>query len=44
MRRPDARSRQTNRPDGVALSFQVSLNKVEPAMADRSFNLLTKDD
>jgi len=43
MRRPEARSRQTNRPDGVTFSFQVSLNKVEPAVADRSFNLLTKD-
>lgn len=43
MRRTEARSRDTGRCDGVADSFQVSLNKVEPAVADRGFNLLTKD-
>lgn len=40
----DARSRQTGRPEGVAESFQVSLNKVEPPEANRCFNLLAKDD
>lgn len=44
MRRPEARSRETDRPEGVTDSFHVSLNKVEPAVADRCFNLLTKDD
>lgn len=44
VRRPDARSRETGRPDGVAESFQVSLNKVEPIVLNCSFNLLTKDD
>jgi hypothetical protein len=44
MRRPDAASRYTNRPAGVAFSLQVSLNKVEPSVVNRCFNLLTKDD
>ena len=44
VRRPDARSRQTDRPDGVAFSFQVIRNKVEPPVGHRAFNLLTKDD
>lgn len=44
MRRTDARSRDTGRCDGVTDSFHVSLNKVEPAVADRRFNLFTKDD
>jgi hypothetical protein len=39
----DARSRETDRPEGVAFSFQVRLNKVEPAVPNRCFNLLTKD-
>jgi hypothetical protein len=43
MRRTEARSRDTDRPEGVTDSFHVSLNKVEPAVADRAFNLLTKD-
>ena len=43
MRRTEARSRDTDRRDGVTDSFHVSLNKVEPAMADRRFNLFTKD-
>lgn len=43
MRRTEARSRDTGRCDGVTDSFQVSLNKVEPAVADRCFNLFTKD-
>ena len=44
VRSADARSRDTDRPEGVAEVFQVSLNKVEPTMASRCFNLLTKDD
>jgi hypothetical protein len=44
VRRADARSRKTGIPVGVADSFQVSLNKVTPAMPNRRFNLLTKDD
>jgi hypothetical protein len=43
MRRTEARSRDTGRCEGVADSFHVSSNKVEPAVADRCFNLLTKD-
>jgi hypothetical protein len=44
VRRPDARSRQTERPDGVTFSLQVIANKVEPAVGNRAFNLLTKED
>jgi hypothetical protein len=44
VRCPDARSRQTDRPDGVAFSFQVIANKIEPAVSNRCRNLLTKDD
>ena len=44
MRRADARSRDTDRREGVADSFHVSLNKVEPTVPNRCFNLLTKDD
>jgi hypothetical protein len=44
VRCPDARSRQTDRPAGVALSFQVILNKIEPSVSNRCFNLLAKDD
>lgn len=44
VRSTDARSRDTDRPEGVADSFQVVLYKVEPAVANRFFNLLTKDD
>jgi len=43
VRRPDARSRDTNRPAGVTFSLQVRLNKVEPAVVNRCVNLLTKD-
>jgi hypothetical protein len=39
VRRPDARSRQTRSPEPVTFSFQVSLNKVEPAVSNCSFNL-----
>jgi hypothetical protein len=44
VRRADARSRETDRPCGVTDSFQVILNKVEPVMSDRAFNLFAKDD
>ena len=44
MRCPDARSRETDRPDGVAFAFQVIANKVEPSVSNRCFNLLTKED
>lgn len=44
VRSAEARSRETGRPEGVVDSFHVSLNKVEPAKADRRFNLLTKED
>lgn len=40
----DARSRHTDRPAGVIFAFQVSLNRVEPAVINRCFNLLSKDD
>jgi hypothetical protein len=42
VRGADARSTETDRPCGVADSFQVSLYKVEPRMSDRCFNLLAK--
>jgi hypothetical protein len=43
MRRPDARSRYTDRPAGVVFSFQIRLNKIEPSVVNRCFNLFTKD-
>jgi hypothetical protein len=43
VRCPEAASRKTDRPDGVATSFQVIANKVQPAVGNRAFNLLTKD-
>ena len=43
MRRPDARSRDTDRSEGVSFTFQVSLNKIEPSVPNRRFNLFTKD-
>lgn len=43
MGRADARSAEISRPAGVARSFQVSLNKVEPAEAVLARNLLAKD-
>ena len=43
VRRADARSRKTNRREGVTDSFHVRLNKVEPSESDRCFNLLAKD-
>ena len=44
VRGADARSRHTDRPAGVIFAFQVSLNQVEPAVVNRCFNLLSKDD
>jgi hypothetical protein len=44
MRSPDARSRDTDCPEGVTFTFQVILNKVEPAVVNRCINLFTKDD
>jgi hypothetical protein len=44
MRRADARSRETDRPDGIAFTFQVIVNNVEPAVGNRCFNLFTKED
>jgi len=43
VRRTDARSRQYGRPEGVADTFHVSLNSVEPRDASRARNLLPKD-
>jgi hypothetical protein len=42
VRRPEARSAQIQTPDGVALSFQISVNKVEPSKAVLGRNLFTK--
>jgi hypothetical protein len=44
MRCADARSRYTDRPDGVISRFHISLNKVEPTVTNRSANLFSKDD
>ena len=44
VRRPDARSAQIRRPDGVTASFQVSENNVEPSEPIATRNLLSKDD
>jgi hypothetical protein len=44
VRRANARSRENDRPAGVADRFQVSENKVEPRPSSRSLNLLAKDD
>jgi hypothetical protein len=43
VRRPDARSAQIGRPEGVSRSFHVSVNKVEPSEARFASNLLAKD-
>jgi hypothetical protein len=42
--RPDARSAEIDRPNGVVRSFQVSRYKVEPSEPSRACNLLAKDD
>jgi hypothetical protein len=44
VRGADARSAQISRPDGVARSFQVSENSVEPPKPVRARNLFAKDD
>jgi hypothetical protein len=44
MRRADARRAGIRRPDGVALSFQVRLYKVEPTETVRARYLFAKDD
>ena len=43
MRRPEARSRGNDRPDGVTATFQVSRYKVEPSLAVTAPNLFAKD-
>lgn len=43
MRRPEARSAGIDRPDGVALSFHVSVYKVDPSESVFARNLLAKD-
>jgi hypothetical protein len=43
MGRPDARSAQIRRPNGVTRSFQVSVNKVEPCEARLARNLFAKE-
>ncbi len=43
MRGANARSRENDRPAGVAVCFHVSVYKVEPSKAVRSFNLFAKD-
>jgi hypothetical protein len=42
--RADARTRETDRPDGVVFSFQVIAKTIEPSISNRCFNLFTKDD
>jgi hypothetical protein len=44
VRGADARSAQIGRPNGVARTFQVSANSVEPREAVRACNLFAKDD
>ena len=44
VRRADTASRQTGMPNCVVDSFQVRLNKVEPTVPNRCFNLFAKDD
>jgi hypothetical protein len=44
VRGADARRAGIRRPNGVTLSFQVSLYKVEPSEAVRARYLLTKDE
>jgi hypothetical protein len=43
MRRPDPRSAKIDRPDGVVLCFQVSVNSVEPRKSVSTCNLFAKD-
>jgi len=44
VRYPDAVCAQYGHPAGVARALQVSENSVEPAVSNRRFNLLPKDD
>jgi hypothetical protein len=44
VRRTDARRREIDRPDGVAIRFQVSRYKIEPHPSVWAFNLFPKDD
>jgi hypothetical protein len=44
VRRADAVCAHNDRPDGVAFSFQVCRNKIEPPMPNCAFNLFPKDD
>jgi hypothetical protein len=43
VRGADPRSRQNRHPDGVACSFQVRTNSVEPRVSKRRRNLLAKE-
>jgi hypothetical protein len=43
MRRTDARSRDTGSPKAVTFSFHVILNKIEPSVFNRAFNLFAKN-
>jgi hypothetical protein len=44
VRRPEARSAEIKSPDGVARSFHVSVNKLDPSESVLARNLLAKDD
>jgi hypothetical protein len=44
VRGADATCAKYRLPNGVIRCFQVSLNKVEPAVSNRGTNLLSKDD
>jgi hypothetical protein len=44
VRRPEARSAQISRPDGVARSFHVSAYSIEPLQSRLARNLLAKHD
>jgi hypothetical protein len=43
MRRADTARSKYSLPNGVVLPFQVSLNKVEPAVSNRVISLFSKD-
>jgi hypothetical protein len=43
VRRPDAARSKYRLPNGVVLPFQVSLNKVEPAVSNRVISLFSKE-
>jgi hypothetical protein len=44
VRRPDARSRYIDRPDGKTCSFQIIEYKVEPSEAVLALNLFSNND